>query len=129
MLLQQLIFSLKIYTNLLLICSILFYIYYSFLIFTTLNLFENANAYKLFKKKKNFLKLILSLTRNFNIFFAFKKSLRNLLQQQYCLNSYLCLLSNFAFVVFSFYYYLRNLILIVAILSVFIAIKRHLRSF
>jgi len=122
------VFLSRIRTSLLLIRLILFYVCDSFLIFTTLNSFKSINVYKLFRRKHSLSKLILLLTRNLNTSYISKKFSRSLSQQQYCLDSYFCLFLNFAFVVFSFYYYLRNSILVVAILNALVAIERYSKS-
>ncbi len=111
------------------ICPILFYICYFFLVFTIFNFFENTNIYKLFRKKYFFSKSILLSTRNFDIFYIFRKSSRNFLQQQYCSNFYFCLFLNSISAVFFFYCCLQNLISIVAVLNTFVAIKKYSRFF
>ncbi len=119
---------LKVYTNLLLICSILFYVCYFFSIFTIFNLFKSTNAYKLSRRKYFFSKSILLLTRNLDTFYIFKRFSRSFLRQQYCSNFYFCLFSNFVSAVLSFYCCLQNSILIIAILDISIAIERYSRS-
>jgi len=119
----------KIYISLLSICSILFYICYFFLVFTVFNFFENTNIYRLSRKKYFLSKSILLSTEYFDISYIFRRSSRNLLQQQYCSNFYFCLLSNSVSVVFSFYYCLQNSILTVAILNISVAIKKYSRFF
>jgi len=127
--LQQLVFLSKIYTSLLSICSILFYICYFFLIFIVFNLFKSANIYRLSRKKYFLLKLILLLTRNFDTFYIFRRSSRSFLQQQYYSNFYFYLFLNSIFAIFLFYCCLQNSIPTVAILSISVAIKRYSRSF